>query len=56
MKGVVEKGICRIVDFYPMVTVRVIDQVEFAALDPTKKAFINVNTPEELLLIEKRES
>jgi molybdenum cofactor guanylyltransferase len=51
IKGVMEKGIYKIVDFYPLVKVKVIDQVQFTALDPMKKAFINVNTPEELLLI-----
>lgn len=54
IKGALQKGGYKIIDFYPMVKVRVIDQIEFAALDPMKKAFINVNTPEELLSIENR--
>ena len=51
IKGVMEKGEYKIIDFYPMVKVKVIDEIHFTALDPMKKAFINVNTPEELLLI-----
>ena len=44
----------RIVDFYPMVKVKIIDEHEFFFLDPMRESFINVNTPEELVLIKKR--
>lgn len=41
----------RVVDFYPMVRTRIIDDFELASVDPGRESFINVNTPEELLLI-----
>ncbi len=41
----------RIVDFYPMVKIKMIDEQEFLSLDPMRESFINVNTVEELGLI-----
>ncbi len=38
----------RIVDFYPMVKVKMINEEEFFSLDPMRESFINVNTPDEL--------
>jgi molybdenum cofactor guanylyltransferase len=38
----------RIVDFYPLVRVRMVDSREFVSLDPQMQSFVNINTPEEL--------
>jgi molybdopterin-guanine dinucleotide biosynthesis protein A len=43
----------RIIDFYPMVKVKIIDEKEFLSLDPMGESFINVNTPEELFRIKR---
>lgn len=53
IKKIIELGKYKIVDFYPMVKVKIIDEHEFFSLDPMRESFINVNTPEELLLIKK---
>lgn len=53
IKKIIELGKYKIVDFYPMVKVKIIDENEFFSLDPMRESFINVNTPEELLLIKK---
>jgi len=50
---IIDLGKYKIVDFYPMVKVKIIDEHEFFSLDPMRESFINVNTPEELLLIKK---
>jgi len=44
----------KIVDFYPMVRVKIVEEADFLSLDPMRESFINVNTPEELTLIRKR--
>jgi molybdopterin-guanine dinucleotide biosynthesis protein A len=44
---------CKITDFYSRVRVKVIEESEFCSLDPRMESFINVNTPQELLLIKK---
>lgn len=54
IKKIVEQGKYKIIDFYPMVKVKVIEEEEFVSLDPMRESFINVNTPEELLLTKKR--
>ncbi len=53
MKRLMESGNCRIADFYSMVKVKIVDERDFSSLDPTRESFINVNTPEDLLLIKK---
>lgn len=40
-------------DFYPQVRVRYVSGAELAELDPEGKAFLNVNTPEELEKVRK---
>jgi molybdenum cofactor guanylyltransferase len=37
-----------VIGFYPKVNVRYIDEPEYAAIDPHKHSFFNVNTPDEL--------
>ena len=54
IKKMIDQGKYRVVDFYPMVKVKIIDENEFVSLDPNRESFINVNTPEELVLINKR--
>ena len=53
IKRAIEQEIYKIIDFYPMVKVKIIEEYEFYSLDPMRESFINVNTPEELLLIKK---
>lgn len=53
IKQVIEKGQYKIIDFYPMVKVKIVEERELFSLDPIRESFINVNTPEELLLIKK---
>jgi molybdopterin-guanine dinucleotide biosynthesis protein A len=43
----------KIIDIYPRVRVNIVEEAEFRHLDPTRKSFLNVNTPEELRLIRK---
>lgn len=37
-----------VIGFYPKVNVRYLDEPEYAAIDPEKHSFFNVNTPDEL--------
>jgi molybdopterin-guanine dinucleotide biosynthesis protein A len=53
IKKIMEQGKYKIIDIYPMVKVKIVHEHEFFSLDPMKESFINVNTPEELLLIKK---
>jgi molybdopterin-guanine dinucleotide biosynthesis protein A len=54
IRETIKKGKCKIIDFYPMAKIKIIEEHEFRFLDPRAESFINVNTPEELLLIKKR--
>ena len=56
IKKIIDLKKYRIVDFYPMVKVKIIDEHEFFSLDPMRESFINVNTPEELVLIKKKKN
>ncbi len=56
IKELIDHGGLKIIDFYEKARVRVIDEVEFRSLDPDRDSFLNVNTPEELFLLEKRRS
>jgi molybdopterin-guanine dinucleotide biosynthesis protein A len=44
----------KVLDFYPMVKVRIVEESEFCTLDPARESFLNVNTPEELSLVKKQ--
>jgi molybdopterin-guanine dinucleotide biosynthesis protein A len=48
IKGIIDQGKYKILDFYNMVKVKMIPEEDFISLDPSKVSFINVNTPEEL--------
>jgi molybdopterin-guanine dinucleotide biosynthesis protein A len=53
IKIIIEQGKYKIIDFYHMVKVKIIEENDFVSLDPLRMSFINVNTPEELLSITK---
>ena len=53
IKKIIDQGKFGIIDFYPEVRIKIIEEKEFYELDPMMKSFINVNTQEELLLIKK---
>jgi molybdopterin-guanine dinucleotide biosynthesis protein A len=48
-----DQGQYKIIDFYDLVRVKIIEESDFLHLDPLRESFINVNTPEQLLLIRK---
>jgi molybdopterin-guanine dinucleotide biosynthesis protein A len=41
-------------DFYPQISVRIVEEGEFLPLDPEKRSFTNVNTPEELEMLQTK--
>jgi molybdopterin-guanine dinucleotide biosynthesis protein A len=53
MKKIMEKGNYKILDFYDMVKVKIIEEDDFISLDPFRESFINVNTPEDLFFIRR---
>ncbi len=53
IKRIMNAGNCKIIDFYRMVRVKIVDEYDFLSLDPMRQSFINVNTPEELNLAQK---
>ncbi len=46
----------KIIDVYPLVKTKMIEEDEFSFLDPQKSSFININTPEELFSIQTKSS
>ncbi|OGP90915.1 MAG: hypothetical protein A2157_05595 [Deltaproteobacteria bacterium RBG_16_47_11] len=44
----------RIIDFYHLVRVKIIEPKEILSIDPYMESFININTPEELIRLKKR--
>jgi len=56
VKDLLDHGGYKIIDFYPVVKVRMIEERDFSFLDPGKESFINVNTPDELLVLARRGS
>lgn len=44
----------RIVDFYPLVRVKIIEPREIFSIDPDMESFLNINTPEQLIRLKKR--
>ena len=49
IKKAIEEGKYKIIDFYRMVRVRIVEEDDFLSFDPFRDSFINLNTPEELL-------
>jgi len=48
IRKTVGEGKVRIIDFYSLAKIRILDESEFVSCDPGLESFINVNTPEEL--------
>ena len=51
IKHLLNQGRVKILDFFPLIKMKIINEIDFISLDPLKKSFINVNTPEELILL-----
>lgn len=54
IKELMDSGKYKIIDFYPLIKIKIVEESEFILLDRTKKSFININTPEDLGLIEEK--
>jgi len=48
MRQLLNRDDLRIVNFFPQVTVRYIEEMEIRELDPRMRSLINVNTEEEM--------
>jgi len=48
MRQVLERGGRRIVDFFPQVQVRYLEEEDWARFDPEGRSFHNINTPEDV--------
>ena len=48
IRKIMEQKQSKIIDFYPMVRVNIVEEKEFRSLDPARESFLNVNTPEDL--------
>ena len=44
----------RIIDFLPLVRVNIIQEKGFHSLDPKRLSFINLNTPDDLLIFREK--
>ena len=53
IKLTIEQGKYKILDFYEMVKVKIVQEDDFISLDPLRESFVNVNTPIELLSIRR---
>ncbi len=53
IRKIIDQGKNRIIDFYPEVKIKIVEEEEFHSLDPKMESFINVNTPKEVLLFSK---
>jgi molybdopterin-guanine dinucleotide biosynthesis protein A len=53
IRKILEHKQFKVLDFYSMVKVNIVEESEFRSLDPARESFLNVNTPEELGLIKK---
>ena len=53
IRKILEHKQFKVLDFYPMVKVNIVEESEFRSLDPARESFLNVNTPEELRLVKK---
>ncbi len=54
IKKIIDENKYKIIDLYPLVNVKIVNEKEFLFLDPKKESLLNINTPEELELIKKR--
>ena len=53
IRKILEHKQFKVLDFYPMVKVNIVEENEFRSLDLARESFLNVNTPEELRLVKK---
>ena len=53
IRKIMEHKDFKVLDFYSMVKVNIVEESEFRSLDPSGESFLNVNTPEELTLLKK---
>ncbi|PIV21197.1 MAG: molybdenum cofactor guanylyltransferase [Deltaproteobacteria bacterium CG03_land_8_20_14_0_80_45_14] len=53
IKNIIEQGKYKIIDFYHLVKIKIVEENDFFSLDPLRESFINVNTPEELLSVKR---
>ena len=53
IKRIIGEGKYKIIDFYKMVKVKIVEENNFLSLDPFRDSFINVNTPEELFSLRR---
>lgn len=53
IKKIMDQGKRKVLDFYPVVNVHIIQENELNCLDPRMESFMNVNTPEELISARK---
>jgi len=53
IKNMIEQGKYKILDFYHLVRVKIVDEEHFIQLDPKRESFLNINTPDELNSIRK---
>ena len=51
IKKMIDEGKYKIIDFYHLVRISIVDEKDFLRIDPLRESFINVNTPEELLYV-----
>jgi len=54
IRHLLDLGKTKIMDFYPLIRLGIVDEKEFLPLDPEKRSFTNVNTPEELQMLQKK--
>jgi molybdopterin-guanine dinucleotide biosynthesis protein A len=54
IKELLDNGKYKIIDFYPLVRIKIIDEPEFIDFDRTRESFININTPEDLNLLKEK--
>ncbi len=51
IEEIIHEGKYKIIDLYSRVKVKILEESDFISLDPLRESFININTPEELLLL-----
>lgn len=52
IKELLDMGKFKIIDFYPLIRIKIVEEPEFIQFDRMKKSFLNINTPEDLYLLE----
>ena len=55
IRQILDQKKTKIMDFYPRIKLRIVDEKEFLSLDPKKRSFTNVNTPQELRMLKTKD-